>query len=205
MAGFSLVETLVALSVGLSLAGGIMQTLVWQGQLHGRLSRLVRERAWQQRTLNLIAADVGQSNGISTSPLSEKAACPLAGRQPVLHLYSAAGPITYSVGSAPSAIWRGRVLMRCGPAFDLQGNLSMGTNAQNRVVLDGLPNQPSPWNGCNALLGNSGNELAGSFQQGFSACLDSSGTLLGLRLQQELGTGEQLQRISQERLVGRAP
>lgn len=205
MTGFSLVETLVALSVGLSLAGGIMQTLLWQGHVHGRLSRLVRERAWQQRTLGLIAADVSLSNGISTSPQSEKAACPLAGRQAVLHLHSAAGPITYSVGNAPSPIWRGRVLMRCGPAFDLQGKPSMGTQAQNRVVLDGLPSRPSPWGGCNALLRSGGSELAGSFQQGLSACLDSSGALLGLRLEQELGTSGQQQRISQERLVGRLP
>lgn len=205
MTGFSLVETLVALSVGLSLAGSIMHTLLWQSQVHGRLSRLVREQTWQQRTLNLIAADVGQSNRVSASPLSEKAACPLAGRQPVLHLESRAGPITYTVGSAPSTIWRGRVLMRCGPAFDLQGNLSANGLAQNRVVLDGLPHQPSPWTGCNTLLGSSGNELGSSFQQGFSACLDASGALLGIRLEQELGPAGQLQRISRERLLGRAP
>lgn len=203
MTGFSLVETLVALSVGLSLAGTIMQTLTWQGQIHGRLSRLVRERAWQERTLKLIAAEVAQANRISETPQNERASCALAGRSAVLHLETGAGPITYTVGSAPSGIWRGRVLMRCGPAFDLQGNLSRGSQAQNRVVLDGLPSQPSPWARCSTLLGGRGSELGNSFRQGFSACLDQTGTLLGLRLQQELGAGSQVQWISLEKLLGK--
>ena len=131
-------------------------------------------------------------------------ACGLSGLAVLLHLEGPAGVITYTAGAAPSAIWRGQVLMRCGPAFGLHGEPSSG-QAQNRVVLDGLSNKPSPWGGCNALLRSDGKELAGSFQQGFSACLDSSGRLLGLRLEQELGTGSQQQRISQERLLGRLP
>ncbi|WP_254959321.1 MULTISPECIES: FitA-like ribbon-helix-helix domain-containing protein [unclassified Cyanobium] len=55
----------------------------------------------------------------------------------VLQLTTPEGPISYTVGSAPSAIWRGRVLMRCGPAFGLHGEPSGGP-AQNRVLLDGL-------------------------------------------------------------------
>ncbi len=49
--------------------------------------------------------------------------------------------ITYSIGTAPSAIWRGKGLMRCGPAYGLAGELSSGA-AQNRVVLDGLAPPP---------------------------------------------------------------
>jgi hypothetical protein len=45
--------------------------------------------------------------------------------------------VTYSVGAAPSPIWRGQVLMRCGPAFGLHGEVSEGASL-NRVVLDGL-------------------------------------------------------------------
>jgi hypothetical protein len=49
-------------------------------------------------------------------------------------------PITYTVGAAPSGIWRGQVLMRCGPAYLLQGGLSDDpAHNQNQVVLDGLP------------------------------------------------------------------
>ena len=47
-------------------------------------------------------------------------------------------PVLYSLGSAPSAIWRGAVLMRCGPAFDLQGGIRSGSRYLNRVVLDGV-------------------------------------------------------------------
>ena len=45
---------------------------------------------------------------------------------------------TLHLGSAPSAIWRGDVLMCCGPAFDLWGGIRRGSRYQNRVVLDGV-------------------------------------------------------------------
>ena len=44
----------------------------------------------------------------------------------------------YSLGAAPSPIWRGTVLMRCGPAFDLKGQPSATGQPQNRVVLDAV-------------------------------------------------------------------
>jgi hypothetical protein len=47
--------------------------------------------------------------------------------------------IVYSVGAAPSAIWRGQVLMRCGPAYGLDGVIRPGGRAQNRVLIDDLP------------------------------------------------------------------
>ncbi|MFZ9229836.1 MAG: hypothetical protein ACO231_08650, partial [Prochlorococcaceae cyanobacterium] len=46
-------------------------------------------------------------------------------------------PITYSLGKSAEPIWRGQVLMRCGPAFGLDGSPS-AFQALNRVVLDGL-------------------------------------------------------------------
>ena len=55
-----------------------------------------------------------------------------------LQLTTTAGVITYSRGASPSSIWRGEVVMRCGPAYGLDGLLSAGA-AQNRVVLDQLP------------------------------------------------------------------
>jgi len=75
--------------------------------------------------------------GLTRLALGSGAACGLGGRDPVLQLQTPAGPITYTVGSPPSAIWRRRVLMRCGPAFGLDGEPSAGA-AQNRVLLDGL-------------------------------------------------------------------
>ena len=61
-------------------------------------------------------------------------------RQPKLAITPRDGsdPVVYSLGSAPSAIWRGEVLMRCGAAFDLQGGIRDGSRYQNRVVLDGV-------------------------------------------------------------------
>jgi hypothetical protein len=71
--------------------------------------------------------------GTATNPT-----CNLEERTPVVHLMVEGKPITYTVGAAPSGIWRGQVLMRCGPAYELEGGLSPGA-AQNQVVLDGLP------------------------------------------------------------------
>jgi len=91
------------------------------------------------------------------------------------------------VGPAPSAIWRGRVLMRCGPAYGLDGRLSAGSAPQNRVVIDGLAEMPTRWPGCAALLGDTAGtsiDLAMSSAQPFSACLEASSGLVGVRLVQ---------------------
>ena len=72
----------------------------------------------------------------------------MAGRQPVLaisldpsNILDSTQTIVYSVGAAPSAIWRGQVLMRCGPAYGLDGAIRPGGQAQNRVLIDGLPKE----------------------------------------------------------------
>jgi hypothetical protein len=130
----------------------------------------------------------------------------LAGRSPVLHVSTASGAITYSVGAAPSAIWRGQVLMRCGPAYGLDGELTTGTQALNRVVIDGLAAAPTRWTGCQTLLPAAAPlalDLAGSSSKPFSACLAQGSGLVGLRLQQELpgGGGSAARRISLQLLV----
>ena len=187
-AGFSLLELLLALSLGLVLSGVMLQGLIQEGQNGQRLARLLRERAVQRRTLALVKADLAQAMAISPTPQLEQHGCGLSGRLPVLHLSTAAGAITYAVGPAPSPIWRGRVLMRCGPSYGLDGQLSEGAAPQNRVVIDGLAEAPPRWSGCAALLGGTaGNsiDLAMSSQQPFSACLDGSSGLVALRLVQE--------------------
>jgi hypothetical protein len=55
-----------------------------------------------------------------------------------IHPAHGSAPVLYSLGMAPSEIWRGQVLMRCGPAFDLQGRSSTSSTYQNRVVLDAI-------------------------------------------------------------------
>ena len=206
-AGFSLLELMLALSLGLVLSGVMLQGLIQEGQNGQRLARLLRERAVQRRTLALVKTDLAQAMAISPTPQLEQHGCGLAGRLPVLHLSTAAGAITYAVGPAPSPIWRGRVLMRCGPSYGLDGLLSVGAAPQNRVVIDGLASAPPQWLRCGDMLpaqGSSMEQLAGSAAQAFSACLDSQGQLVALRLVQEFQAPAQRvpQRIISTALAG---
>ena len=200
-------ELMLALSLGLLLSGVMLQGLLDEGQNGQRLARLLRERALQRRTLALIKADLAQATAISSTPQLEQHGCSLADRLPVLHLSTSAGAVTYSVGSAPSAIWRGRVLMRCGPAYGLDGRLSVGAAPQNRVVIDGLAEVPAHWLRCGDMLkadGDSLVELAGSASQSFSACLDAQNHLVALRLVQQFAAlpGRMPQRIVSTALLG---
>ena len=134
--GFSLVELLLALVIGCGLTGGLLQAMLAEGSNGQRVGRLLRERLVTRRTLELVRGDLLQAQG-QADPAVVRPACNLAGRTVVLHLATAAGPITYSLGKPAEPIWRGWVLMRCGPAYGLHGELGSGA-AQNRVVLDAL-------------------------------------------------------------------
>ena len=210
MAGCCLMDLLVALSIGVLMSGTILQVLCSDGRASMGLSRLLRERAVQQRTLALIQNDLARTTRISSDPQREQHACGLAGRLPLLHLSTAAGSITYSLGAAPSGIWRGQVLMRCGPAFGLHGEPNPGSLSQNRVLLDGLASAVEPWAGCSQLL-NSGAplvDLSGSSSHSVSACLQPSTGLLALRLEQAFpapGQTENAMRVSRERVLGVLP
>jgi prepilin-type N-terminal cleavage/methylation domain-containing protein len=135
--GFTLIELMIAMSLGLVVAGVAMQGLIGSGRSGERLALQMRERTLQRRALALLRSELAAAKtmelGTATNP-----ACNLEERTPVVHLMVEGKPITYSIGAAPSAIWRGQVLMRCGPAYGLTGALSPGA-AQNRVVLDGVP------------------------------------------------------------------
>ena len=210
MDGFSLVELMLSLSLGFALSVVMLQGLMAEGQNGARLSRLVLERAVQRRTLQLLKADIAQATAVSSTPALESHACSVAGRKPVLHLSTASGPITYSVGAAPSAIWRGRVLMRCGPAYGIDGAMNAGSVALNRVVMDGLVVASKTWRGCEALLGSDQHELIDlsvKADLGFVACLQSETGLLGLRLEQTFvnAAGQSNQQISQSTVVQAIP
>ena len=188
-AGFSLVELLLAASLGLGLCGVMLQGLLSDGTQGQRLSRLYRERANQRRTLELVRSDVERALAVSAQPELEASACGWAGRKPVLHLKLDGGrSISYSVGAAPSGIWRGQVLMRCGPAFDLSGQLSTTGNSQNRVVMDGLAKPDRGWTGCQTLV-PAGVDLNGSGREGFAACFDPTRQLVAMRLYQVFPRG----------------
>ena len=206
MGGFSLVELMLSLSLGLALSGVMLQGLMAEGQNGARFSRLLRERAAQRRTLELVKQDLVQATAVSQTPELEQHGCSLAGRIAVLHLRTGAGPITYSVGAAPSAIWRGRVLMRCGPAFGLDGLISGGSPMLNRVVIDGLPMKSTNRQRCEPLLPGAPDDLtdlARASVSGFSACLQVGTGLLSLQLEQAFAqdAGRQDQKISQKLLV----
>ena len=131
-AGFTLVELLIALLLGAVLGGTLLQMLVVDSRASQRLGRLLQERQLGERALELRLARWVEGRA-ALAP-----GCSLAGRPVVLQLGTAAGGvITYSVGAAPAPIWRGQVLMRCGPAYDQAGVLSEGA-VQNRVLLDAL-------------------------------------------------------------------
>ena len=144
--GFSLLELLLACSLGLVLLAVALQALLAEQRLGGRIGVLLRQRQLLLRANQLIAADV--ERGIALAP-ELTPSCNLAGRQLFMQILSSDGElITYTVGATPSAIWQGQVLMRCGPAYGLDGQLRPGGAYQNRVVLDGLPQNFGAWGGC---------------------------------------------------------
>ena len=139
--GFTLVELLLAALVGCLLCGVVFQLLFAETRQGGALAESLQIKQWQRRTLQLLKGDLERASSWQIAPdPSADWPCALADRQPKLAITPTDGsdPVVYSLGSAPSAIWRGDVLMRCGPAFDLQGGIRPGSRYQNRVVLDGV-------------------------------------------------------------------
>ena len=139
--GFTLVELMLAALLGCLLCGVVFQLLFAETRQGGSLAESLRLKQWQRRTLELVKGDLERASSWQIDPDAATTwPCGLAGRQPKLAITPTDGsaPIVYSLGPAPSAIWRGAVLMRCGPAFDLQGGIREGSSYQNRVVLDGV-------------------------------------------------------------------
>jgi len=136
--GFTLVELLLALGLGLLVAAWLIEALLAHGSLSAKLVDRLQQREFERRARRLIEDDRRLASLASSQPGSQAPACNLAGRQSLLHLQLPNGkpPITWSLGAAPSAIWRGQVLMRCGPAYGLDGQPTLAGIWQNRVVLD---------------------------------------------------------------------
>jgi len=139
--GFTLVELMLAALLGCLLCGVVFQLLFAETRQGGALAESLQLKQWQRRTLELLKSDLERASSWRVDPdASEHWPCALADRQLRLAITPRDGsdPVVYSLGPAPSAIWRGDVLMRCGPAFDLQGGIRPGSRYQNRVVLDGV-------------------------------------------------------------------
>ncbi len=180
--GFSLVELLLALSLGMVFSGMALQALVGEGQNAQRFTRLLREREHQRRTFELIRADLERAVRVPPAPEDPAPPCEPAGRRTVLVFSTPEGTIAYTVGAAPSGIWQQQVLMRCGPAYDLNGRVSPAATFQNRVVIDGLAGDASTWPRCDPQRGEE--VLNGSDALPFSACLEASTQMVKLRLRQ---------------------
>ena len=139
--GFTLVELMLAALMGCLLCGVALQLLFAETRQGGSLAESLQLKQWQWRTLELVKGDLERASSWQVDPApSGSWPCALAGRRPQLAITPRDGsdPVVYSLGPAPSPIWRGAVLMRCGPAFDLQGGIREGSSYQNRVVLDGV-------------------------------------------------------------------
>ena len=134
--GFTLVELLLAFLLGCRLWCQLLFAETRQGGLLAESLLLAMATAHTRSTEGSGAASSWQINPDPTGSF----ACALSERQPKLVITPKDGsePVLYSLGPAPSAIWRGDVVMRCGPAFDLQGRVRSGSRYQNRVVLDGV-------------------------------------------------------------------
>ena len=138
--GFTLPELMLAAALGLSLFGIGLSLLVGDADHSRAMAEKIQTRRLQRRTLRLIQDDLADASGWVVGPDSTTiTGCGLSERRPLLALRQRDGypAVAYSVGQAPSPIWRSPVLMRCGPAFDLHGRPSGGAY-QNRVVLDGV-------------------------------------------------------------------
>ena len=145
--GFTLIELLLSLSLGSLLFVVVLQLIGADLRLGSSMASRLRESAQQRCTLQLIRDELAIGSGWEVDPVtSNQWPCGMAGRQPVLAIrldssnnQASTQTIVYSVGAAPSAIWRGQVLMRCGPAYGLDGVIRPEGKAQNRVLIDGLP------------------------------------------------------------------
>ena len=147
--GFTLVELMLSLSLGSLLCVVLLQLIGADLRLSSTMASRLHESAQQRRTLELIRDELAIGSGWEVDPTpSHQWSCGMSGRQPVLAIgldsrnsQAATQTIVYSVGAAPSPIWRGQVLMRCGPAYGLDGVIRPGGIAQNRVLIDGLPKE----------------------------------------------------------------
>ena len=147
--GFTLLELMLALSLGVLLFALLLRLIGADLQLGRAMALRLSETSRQRRSLELIREELGSAYGwMVDPPVSNRWPCRMNGRRPVLAIATqqadaqarADRAIVYSVGSAPDAIWRGEVLMRCGPAYILDGVPNLRGAFQNRVLLDALPN-----------------------------------------------------------------
>jgi prepilin-type N-terminal cleavage/methylation domain-containing protein len=139
--GFTLVELLAGISLGVLISMVIIEALVAETGNSIRLTRVWRERAATLRVLEMMRGELAQAQLASPSVIGNAPqGCGLTSstRTVILYMQTPQGIISYSLETNPSNIWRNTVLMRCGPDYDLNGSLSASSQPSSDVVLDGL-------------------------------------------------------------------
>ena len=119
--GLTLLELLLALSLGLLLSGAMIQTLLADSRGSTQLLRQLRQRQQQQRLLALVRTELLRSERISLTPAQEAHACDLAGRSPVLQF--AQKLITYTDWSM--TVWGVVLTMVGGYGLAIQGQFDL--------------------------------------------------------------------------------
>jgi prepilin-type N-terminal cleavage/methylation domain-containing protein len=152
--GFTLVELLVTLALSGLVSAVVLQLLVGDLRQVGRLGRWLRERQAGERALELVREELQRAESASLSGMipagcgeDRKLALQLRGRDRAGQLRT----VTYTTGTAPSSIWRGAVLVRCGPAYGLDGEWSASASSTagegeesggvSRGLIDALPGE----------------------------------------------------------------
>jgi prepilin-type N-terminal cleavage/methylation domain-containing protein len=137
--GFTLVELLAGISLGVMISTVIIEALVAETKSSIRLAREWRESAATLRVLEMIRGELAQAQRASSSVIGNAPpGCGLSGRQVVLFMQTSQGIISYSLETNPENIWRNTALYRCGPDYNLNGSLSNTSDLRSSVVLDGL-------------------------------------------------------------------
>tara|TARA_B100001057_G_scaffold450998_1_gene493581 strand:- start:108 stop:662 length:555 start_codon:yes stop_codon:yes gene_type:complete len=182
-------ELLLALSLGTLFCVLVLRLVGADLRLGRAMAVRLSETSRQRRSLELIREELGWAHGWMVNPsVSNRWPCRMSGRRPVLAIATqlddpqarGESSIVYSVGSAPDVIWRGQVLMRCGPAYSLDGVPNVRGAFQNRVLLDALP-----------LIRGSG----------FTASPHPQLPVLQLEIEQQLPSGSGEQRTLRSRLA----
>ena len=139
--GFTLVELLAGISLGVLISMVIIDALVAETGNSIRLARVWRERAATLRALEMMRSELAQAQRASPSVIGNAPqSCGLnrSTRTVVLYMQTSQGIISYSLETNPDDIWRNTVLMRCGPDYNQNGSLSAASQPRTYVVLDGL-------------------------------------------------------------------
>jgi len=137
--GFTLVELLAGISLGVLVGMVIIDALVAETGNSIRLARAWRERAATLRVLEMMRSELAQAQRASPNVIGiAPQRCGLSGRELVLYMQTSQGIISYSLETNPTNIWRNTALMRCGPDYNLNGSLITTSQPTSDVVLDGL-------------------------------------------------------------------